>query len=583
MIKINRTFSYKAALFGAAMSLALGMSVQNSNAQTVPPEQTGIASPDRIDNQFQEPKFRPSIMPKVEVREIQIQQAPEGAEDIVFDLSSIQLEGVTVYQERELVKVYQDRLGSTITLADLYVIAAELTRKYRNDGYILTQVIVPPQTIEGGIARLQIVEGRVDNIEVRTDDEDKESTSRLVRDYVTYLGAEDVLNARALERALLLINDLPGVNARAILSPSANTTGASDLLIILERTPYTAEVGINNFGTRFLGPVQASGSVALNSFFGNNERITAQTVWGLSTGEFKELMFFALRYDQPISSVGTTASFFGSYTNTEPGFTLDEFDVIGHSQQFYAQIEQSLYRSRSFNMNVRAMFDYREVTTQNNVITDPTRKDHIRALRVGGNAEFLDTIFGLGFNAIDIQYSRGFNIMGATSADQDDVSRPGAGWDFNKFELTAQRLQRITSDVDLLLSFSGQLTDNAVLSSEEFTIGGINRGRGYDNAEAIGDDGFATTVELQWDNPYYWDENFDYEVYTFFDAGRVFDNDATAAQLERETLTSTGMGVRADIYQDTNAGLMIAWPLNTTPQTQDDRGPRLYFNLSHSF
>lgn len=494
----------------------------------------------------------------------------------------INIEGATVYSERQLRAVYADKLGATITLADLYTIAADLTRKYRNDGYILTQVIVPPQTIDGGLATLRVVEGRVDQIEVRSEGEN-ESSIRLIRDYVTNLGAEEVLNARALERSLLLINDLPGVSARAILSPSQTTTGASDLLIIIDRKAYNAEIGMNNFGTRFLGPVQATGSVAMNSFFGNNERITAETVWGLSADEFKELMYFSLKYDQPISDFGTTATIFGSYTDTEPGYTLDEFDVIGHSQQIYAQLTQSLYRSRSFNMSARAMFDYREVTTQNNIITDPTRKDHIRALRLGGNAEFLDTLFGLAFNSIDVQYSRGFNIMGATSPDHDDTSRPGTGWNFNKFELSAQRLQRIHKDIDLLVAFTGQLTDNAVLSSEEFSIGGINTGRGYDTAEAIGDDGFATKLELQWDNPYYFNNNFEYEVYTFFDAGRVFDDDATSTKLEQETLTSTGFGVRADIYQQTDAGLMIAWPLNTTPQTQDDRGPRVYFNVSHSF
>ena len=40
------------------------------------------------------------------------------------------------------------------------------------------------------------------------------------------------------EHALLLINDLPGVTARGVLSPSRSVVGASDLTIVVERNPF---------------------------------------------------------------------------------------------------------------------------------------------------------------------------------------------------------------------------------------------------------------------------------------------------------------------------------------------------------
>ncbi len=382
---------------------------------------------------------------------------------------------------------------------------------------------------------------------------------------------------------MLLINDLPGMKARAILSPSPTTTGASDLLVVVTRKDIDAQIGIDNFGTRFLGPVQINGSAALNSFFGNNERITAQTIFGVSTGEFSELAYFSLKYDQPIFKNGTQVSLFSSYTNTEPGYTLNEFDVQGYSQQIYAQLSHPFIRSRSFNLTGRTMFDFKEVTTKNNLIADPTRKDHIRAIRLGGNVEYLDTVLGIAYNTLDVEVSRGLDIIGANSKRQTSVSRPDAEIQFYKIEATAQRLQRLTNQLNLLVAATGQMTNRPVLSSEEFSIGGINYGRGFDSAEAIGDDGFAGKVELQWNDPYFVSDDLNYQLYGFFDAGRVFDDDATAANLEEETLSSTGFGVRADIYEDTSAGLLLAFPLNNTPQTQDDRDARLYFNLSHNF
>ena len=36
-----------------------------------------------------------------------------------------------------------------------------MSARYRNDGYILSQVIVPAQSVEGGVVRLQAIEGHV--------------------------------------------------------------------------------------------------------------------------------------------------------------------------------------------------------------------------------------------------------------------------------------------------------------------------------------------------------------------------------------------------------------------------------------
>ena len=113
----------------------------------VPGAQTGTASPGRVEEQIKAPRFERALQAPVDVRESKISGAPEGAEKITFELRDIEIAGASAYGEDELRALYADRLGQTITLADLYTIAGDMTRKYRNDGYILTQIVVPPQTI----------------------------------------------------------------------------------------------------------------------------------------------------------------------------------------------------------------------------------------------------------------------------------------------------------------------------------------------------------------------------------------------------------------------------------------------------
>ncbi len=568
------------ALKGAVFSLAfMGMATQ-AIAQVPPPQQTGIASPGRAKDQFLEEKFVPRVTPKVEVKKLRIEGAPAGAEDIKFELGGITMEGATAYPKQELRMLYGAQIGKTVTLADLYAVAADLTRKYRNDGYILTQVVVPPQTIEGGIARLKVIEGTVDNIEVRGP---KDGTLDLIRKYASQIKINGPLNSKDLERALLLINDLAGVDARGVLNPSPDKSGTADLIIIVERKGYDAQIGVDNFGTRFLGPVQLSAAAVLNSFFDNNEKITAQAVMAPEMDGFKELLYGSLSYEQPIWSRGTTLGLSASHTITDPGFSLKQFGVKGRSTSLSAKIEHPFVRSRSLNISGRTIFDYREVTSKNNIPVDPTRKDHIRSLRVGGTVETLDNFMGVAYNVFDLELSKGLDVLGASGENRANVSRPAADTTFFKMNAEIQRLQRVLSDVNLLVGVTGQWSNNALLSSEEFGVGGMNYGRGFDSSEIIGDDGIAGKLEVQWSEPYALSLLDTYQLYGFYDAGRTWNDDATTRATQKETLVSTGLGIRADFSDVTTAGFMMAFPLRNTPQTQGDKDPRFFVNLNRQF
>lgn len=557
--------------------LCLAFAVSPANAQ-VPPAATGTASPGRVQEQFEDRATIPQMSPQVEVRDLILQQVPPGAEKMRFNLNTIQIDGVSVYTQSDLQPVYADRLGENISLADVYAISTALTNKYRNDGYILTQVIVPPQTIEGGRVKLKVVEGYIDSVAVEGVDDPH--AMALIRKYAMHMQSANALNVRELERYLLLISDLPGVEARSILSPAPARTGAANLRIIVTRDPYDALLAVDNFGTRYLGPVQGSAFGALNSYFGNNERISGQVVVAPDSDEI-ELGYLAVTYEQPVGHWGTMVEVFASHTDTEPGHNLEQFNVEGRSQFFRAKVEHPFIRSRSRNVYGHVAFDWRDVESKNDL--EPTRRDRIRTARVGGRVEFLDTLLGVAITSIGMEVSQGLDLLGSSDEDDLRLTRPNADPTATKIAGEAQRLQRISSSVNLLLAAKGQVASNALLSSEEFGVGGVNYGRGFDASEIIGDDGVAGKVELQWNKPYPWDLVQDYQVYGFFDAGRIWNKDATTSSLKTDTITSAGLGLRADFMADTEAGLALAFPLNRDVETQGDDDPRLYFNLSRKF
>ncbi|MBI1300981.1 MAG: ShlB/FhaC/HecB family hemolysin secretion/activation protein [Alphaproteobacteria bacterium] len=543
-------------------------------------EATGTADPSRIEQELLGINQLPELtQKKVEVENLDLQNAPPGAEDIKFQLQSLSIEGVGIYTSEDLNTIYSDKIGTVISLKDLYGIANAITNKYRNDGYILTQVIVPPQTIEGGDVKLRAVEGFIDNIII--EGEGSESEQKQIRKYAENLRKNNILSAQALERNLLLINDLPGVRARSVLSPSKSKTGGSDLTIIVERDSYEGEASVDNHGSRFLGPYQGAITGTANSAFGLNERITTQLVTAGDKDNKDELLFGSVLYEMPVNQFGTLLRMIGSISATEPGDDLEDFDVNGISRFASASVVHPFVRSRTENLTARAGFDIRNVDSRNNL--SPSTHDAIRSVRVGATYQFLDTFIGVGFNVFDFEVSQGVDILGASGSGDSDLTRAAGDPLYTKARLQLQRLQRITSNVNILFAGQGQLAASPLLSSEEFGVGGVNIGRGYDSSEIVGDDGIAGKVEVQWNEPYKVKYLYDYQMFAYLDGGRVWDQDATTSGAKRESIVSTGVGFRTDFTEQTSAGFGVAFPLTRRVDTVNDRDPRYYFNITHKF
>lgn len=508
--------------------------------------------------------------------------APAGAEKITFVLSSIQFDGVSVYTPLELESLYADKIGKTISLADLYTIAAELTRKYRNEGYILTQVVVPPQTIDGGHAKLRIVEGTIDQIHIEGDGAQGSSAS-VIKLYLSRLEGKKILSNADLENVLLLINDLPGVSARSVLSPSKSKVGASDLTIFITRDPFDANIGLNNNGSRFLGQWQMQGSLGLNSLLGHNERLGAQFAYAPSNQGFDhELIYGEITASLPVGKWGTKIEVNAGASNTIPGHTLTEFDINGQSRFMGINIRQPLIRSRELNISTNLGMGIKSTDTKSNI--DVTRRDNVTDLKLAGHMDFVDTIFSAAVTGMNLELSHGLSIFGASDANLLTLSRPDGDPSFTKLTADITRLERLTNNLSVQLATKGQLSNGAQLSSEEFGIGGAtNIGRGYDPSELVGDDGLAGSVELHWSpssTPSWLNA---YSVYGFYDIGKVWNDDATSAGLKVQSLASTGVGLNANIDDATQAGFMIAAPLTREVSAENDSDPRFYFSLTRDF
>lgn len=526
----------------------------------------GPADPSIIQRQLEQPPRPPSPGAPIEAPR-RTQAVPEGAGDIRFELGDVELSGASVISREELLPLWQASVGREITLADVYAIAQAITGYYGRKGYILSQAVVPPQSIgPDGRVRISVVEGFIDRVLIEGD-----ATPRM-RAIAERIAADRPLNNQGLERGLLLLRDLPGLTARAVLRASPTTPNAADLVIIAKRKPVDAFAMIDNRGSRYMGPWQAMTGVTLNSVLGEDTRSSTRL---LTTLDGKELLYGDLFHALPIGNDGTTLSVSASRSVAEPGYLLATEDVVSNSFGTAVAISHPFIRSRAENLSGTGRFEARNTETEMRG-TDLVR-DRIRAFRLSANYDFSDTLLSPAITQFAGELSQGIEGLGARSNRGADLSRDRGRSDFTKLVADASRIQRLSPGLNLTVAVKGQWAFTPLLSSEEFFIGGQTYGRAYDPAEITGDHGLAGKLELAYGEVA--EVVRDYQVYGFADGGATWDRDPRAGVESRRTAFSVGMGARANLTEWSSVNVEVAKPLQRVVATQGDDGPRLFLTL----
>jgi len=498
---------------------------------------------------------------------------PEDLKEVKFVLKQLFIQGKSIYDKRALKPLYTSYLKKELTLKNIYEIAQRITNKYRNDGYILSKAIVPPQKIRDGVVHLRIIEGYIDKIKIQGP---VRGPRKLINKYKKNILKSRPLRAHDLERYLLLIDDLPGVTAKSILKPSEDKPSATTMTLILADKAFVGHVGTDNRGSKFNGPYQFLGGVTVNSLLGDNSRAGLQ---GVLTSQTEELLFLNAFYDLPINDEGTRLFFSSSVSKSEPGSTLKRFDINGDSKSITLRLTHPFLRSRGENLTGHLGFSGRNSTTKILGLLDS--EDRLRVMNMGVSYDYADEYKGV--NLIRLNLSKGLNIFDATESGSSNLSRSQGKSNFTKLTGNLMRIQSLSPSWNLLGAASWQYSFDKLLASEEFGVGGSQYGRAYDSSEITGDHGIAFKVELQKAFRPAWDYLSDFQLYSFLDYGSVWNKVQTSTGAKRQDLTSIGLGMRFNITDSISGYLEMNQPISDNVAAEGNKDPRLFFSLSNRF
>jgi hemolysin activation/secretion protein len=488
-------------------------------------------------------------------------------------VSKFDIEGNTSISTDDLQDLLTDQLGRRLSLADLKNATARLTALYRERGFLVARAYLPVQDVQGGKIKILILEGNIAQLQLRNTSSLSDERAQA---FLNTVVAGNAIRSDEIDRALLLLNDVPGVGAvRATLQPGASV-GTSDLVVDVEPGPrFAGNVALDNHGSRYTGETRVSGTLFINNLAGMGDQAI---VSGLLSN--RQLGYGRVGYSVPLGGNGLRVGTFISSTKYELAREFAVLDAHGTAKNLSVYATYPLIRTQRANLTSSVSLERRRLSDRIDAIGTVNDKN-ARVLSVGLSGSYRDGLGGGGISNVDISSSFGkLSIESPIALAIDRISAKTDGA-YKKVFITGNRLQRITDNDSLWLALSAQWASKNLDSSEKFVLGGANGVRAYPQGEAIGDQGYLASVEYR--------HSFSnaLQAALFYDAGAVTVNREVfdSAASNKRTLSGMGLGFNA-VLGGADLRASLAWRTGGEPMSVPagtSKSPTLWLRASKPF
>lgn len=478
------------------------------------------------------------------------------------------LDGNQALSSAELLTLLADLAGRELSVGQLQGAANRITRLYRERGYPLARAYLPAQEIEGGMVKIAVLEGRYGQVQIN----DQAGLRGGALAPLTTLQSGDAVQGQSLERSLLLLQDLPGIEVKSTLRPGAST-GTTDLLVDVQRAPLIdGAIDADNYGNRFTGEYRLGGTLNLNNPLGLGDRLTLRAM-----GSEEDQRYGRVAYQLPLGPWATQLGVAYSDMDYQLGKDFEDLDAHGNARIASVFALQPLVRSRDFSLYGQLQFDDKRLKDDIDLFEQKSDKSaRVTILSLTGNSR--DMLLGGGVNSFALAWSQGsLNLDGATAQRTDDLTAGTAG-QFHKLNPSLVRLQRLSERFSLYTQLQGQWADGNLDSSEKLYLGGAYGVRAYPQGEASGDQGWLANVELRYSLTEAW------QLSTFIDHGQVrLNKDSWTDEENHRSLSGTGIGARWAAY-GWQISTVAAWRLgNADAESDVARTPRIWAQVVRTF
>ena len=505
------------------------------------------------------PMPSPLALPEPSARESSRQTTPNQG-DLTFELKSFILEGVNLLPEASVQEVLKPWVGRQVTFDDLQKACDAVMDFYRKSGFTV-QAILPPQKIANGVVKILVTEAKLSSVMVDTPNGPTRFGKDRAAEYITYANPiGQPLNTRAVERALLILNETPGVIVASQLEPGDKDGDTALRLQLTEPQWYQGKVEANNYGSRTTGANQ--GVVVLNGInpLGIGDQVSVNGIY--SEGS----QYVQGAYSLPVSPDGLRLGVSGTYLNYKNVSNYAQSASAGYGDAWTtgASLAYPLIREQGTNVNINANYDVKSYMNKNLLTMSTISSYNINNATLGLSGNHYDSFGGGGVSAGSVAVVVGYLNILATSMQGYGQYTPA---NFTKFNFSGNRTQQLSEngETSAYVGVTGQLASVNLNSAEQIYMGGPYAVRAYPVAQGGGAQGGIATAELRHQFP----ERITGTV--FYDLGLVQQYKNTYPNWQGLTnannfysLQGAGFGVKWD-WEGWNLGAMVAWQIGKNP------------------
>jgi hemolysin activation/secretion protein len=411
-----------------------------------------------------------------------------------FEIRRFTVEGNTVLAGARIDAILAPYTGTARSFADLQAAVAALQAAYAQAGFGAVTVALPEQAVASGTVRLEVVEARLRNVKVEGLTHADEGN---IRRSLPSLQAGATPNTDDLAREIRLANENPAKRVSVDLKSEAS--GQIDAIVaVLDERPWRVGASIDDTGT----PTTGRNRVGV---FYQHANVTdldhvATLQYLTSPEQPSDVTIAALNYRVPLPSFGDSIDVFAVYANVDSGVVGDLFNVRGSGTTVGVRYNKNLRPTASYQH--RWLYGLEQRRIENRVGPVGGSPDLVPSVTLHpASIGYAGTWSGDG-RQLDFSGTGVRNIPGGALGGSADfaAARAGASARYLIFRYAANLVQTLPSDWQLRVAVDGQYTQDALVSAEQFGIGGRDSVRGFDERELTNDLGNRVTLEIQTPN-----------------------------------------------------------------------------------
>jgi hemolysin activation/secretion protein len=451
---------------------------------------------------------------------------------VTFTVEKFVVEGENPLSEAKTRQVLTPFLGVHEGLTRIERASKALEQALHDKGYPFHRVIVPPQRATDGVIKLKILTFPLDKITVEGN---KHFSNENILASIPPLRSGQTPNTLEVARSLLMANEHPAKQV-AVFVRNGETPGKIDATIkARDMRPYQFFSSYANTGDRDTGHTRLSLGFQHSNLFNRDHVMTLS--YTTSPGHWSDVQQYGAFYRIPLYDIGAGISMFYSHSKADQGKVADFFDVSGKGDFAGISFDYALFPIGDYSHKVTIGLQdrlFENDTAFNGQSIGVDVRSRPVSLRYNGGLEKASVSSGL-----YAEYTNNLVCGGDNDKEAYEATRAGADPHWDAFRFGADLDYTLPKNWQLRSRFAGQVTNEPLISGEQFGLGGARSVRGFDEREISGDNGYQFNFEV-WTPPIV--QNV--RLLAFFDTGRRNLEDPHPGQVAGESISSIGLGLR---------------------------------------